>query len=412
MNLRTKAAFLAVGMIAVAALLVAVTSTGTLGGPSQTTRQNIRGIAVDYAGSRAALDVDQFGTGQVANLTVDRGTPVAVIDNAGDLELRSDFRLGNGTPSVTQNGEDAYIEGQLEVDGEAQFDGAIDANGAADFASTVAIAGDVTLSGTDTDVTLSETTDGGNAGAVNQFIGLPRLGAFAIGAMTDGSETVTGYIDETPAGEWTGTTNVTDSTESAIYRKGTAALELNFTSAVTTGNGADNTLSGGDEDWTDDESVGMWLRCDTTLSAGDLVLEITDSGAGATTVEFPALTTADHWTWVELNIGGVANASKDVIESIGLDVSAAGAVALASQTCYFDYMFKWDAAEEEALGLDVLEDGVLSVFGITTAQDQVNTPALLVEGTDYFIHYETGNDFFVAITDQSAKSGWGIAALE
>jgi cytoskeletal protein CcmA (bactofilin family) len=46
-------------------------------------------------------------------------------------------KVGNGTPTVAQNGEDAYIEGQLEVDGEAQFDGAIDANSTADIAGNI-----------------------------------------------------------------------------------------------------------------------------------------------------------------------------------------------------------------------------------------------------------------------------------
>lgn len=43
-----------------------------------------------------------------------------------DLEiLTGDFNLGNGTPSVTMNGEDAYIEGSFEVDGASRFDGAM-----------------------------------------------------------------------------------------------------------------------------------------------------------------------------------------------------------------------------------------------------------------------------------------------
>lgn len=53
--------------------------------------------------------------------------------------LTGNLRIGNGTPTVTQDGEDVYVEGQLEVDGEAQFDGAIDANSTSDFGGNVTV---------------------------------------------------------------------------------------------------------------------------------------------------------------------------------------------------------------------------------------------------------------------------------
>ena len=45
--------------------------------------------------------------------------------------LTGNFAVGNGTPDVTLNGEDAYVEGTLEVDGLATLDGGTDYNGAA-----------------------------------------------------------------------------------------------------------------------------------------------------------------------------------------------------------------------------------------------------------------------------------------
>jgi len=73
-----------------------------------------------------------------------------------DLAITGDLKVGNGTPTVTQDGEDAYIEGQFEVDGEAQFDGAIDAN------STVQIDGATTfgIDGTGVDVRFYSDTAG------------------------------------------------------------------------------------------------------------------------------------------------------------------------------------------------------------------------------------------------------------
>lgn len=56
-----------------------------------------------------------------ANLTV---TPLA----AGLLQVvTGNLAVGNGVPTVAQDGEDAYVEGGFEVDGAARFDGAITA---------------------------------------------------------------------------------------------------------------------------------------------------------------------------------------------------------------------------------------------------------------------------------------------
>lgn len=65
-------------------------------------------------------------------------TVTSLVTESTDLALSGSLQVGNGTPTVTQDGEDAYVEGQFEVDGEAQFDGTVDINGA------VAIDGGVT----------------------------------------------------------------------------------------------------------------------------------------------------------------------------------------------------------------------------------------------------------------------------
>jgi hypothetical protein len=59
-----------------------------------------------------------------------------------------DLKVGDGTPGVTQDGEDAYIEGTLEVDGAAQFDGAVAMAGSvSDGGGTFTIADDVIIDG-------------------------------------------------------------------------------------------------------------------------------------------------------------------------------------------------------------------------------------------------------------------------
>ena len=63
-------------------------------------------------------------------------TAVFLKTDAGFLGLTTDatdglnvlvgnLKVGNGTPGLTQDGEDAYIEGTLEVDGATQFDGGV-----------------------------------------------------------------------------------------------------------------------------------------------------------------------------------------------------------------------------------------------------------------------------------------------
>lgn len=59
------------------------------------------------------------------------------ITNLDALYLSEDLKVGNGTPSVTLNGEDAYVEGTFESDGAARFDGAIALNGAATLAGAI-----------------------------------------------------------------------------------------------------------------------------------------------------------------------------------------------------------------------------------------------------------------------------------
>jgi hypothetical protein len=262
-----------------------------------------------------------------------------------------------------------------------------------------------------------EPADGGNGDLQHQIVGIPKIAGFSVGTGNDGSETTN--VDfgdsETPNTDWTQTANITTSNDSTFYRKGTASLKYVIDPTPADGNGADCDLAGatGAQDWSADESFGLWMYCTIAATDGDeWALEITDSVAGATEAVFPAYATANTWQWMEVDISGVADASKDVVNSIAIDLTAAGATDYAAGgDCYFDYMWKWDLEEELALSADIYEDGILSMFSVITAGAAI-TPILEVEGTDFFVHYESGNDFIVPITDLSADSLWGMAALE
>jgi hypothetical protein len=76
-------------------------------------------------------------------------------------------------------------------------------------------------------------------------------------------------------------------------------------------------------------------------------------------------------------------------------------------------MWKWDADDEEDLGDNIVDHGVLAAWTITTAEGQPNTPTALTEDTDFFVHYAaTGNDMIVTVTDQSAESGMVMISKE
>jgi hypothetical protein len=87
-------------------------------------------------GTGATENAIVIGAGWDAGLS--SASPMSLTDAlsvTGDTTILTpgDLIIGNGTPSVTQNGEDAYVEGTFEVDGASEFDGAVD------FDSTITI---------------------------------------------------------------------------------------------------------------------------------------------------------------------------------------------------------------------------------------------------------------------------------
>jgi len=143
------------------AIDAAGSGTITLGGTS--TGKIVTDNTLDLDG-----DVDTTGATFIAGVTLDDGTtnsPALTLQDAtnetcaivklddGDTTVTipadTDFEIvagnlavGNGTPgTAAMDGEDLYVNDQLEVDGAAQFDGAVTC------ASTLTIAGTATFSG-------------------------------------------------------------------------------------------------------------------------------------------------------------------------------------------------------------------------------------------------------------------------
>ena len=152
---------------------------------------------------------------------------------------------------------------------------------------------------------------------------------------------------------------------------------------------------GANASWEDMESVGLLVYATATWDAGDLTLVLTDDG-GDRTFNIPALAAANVWTWLEVDITDLDGGTGDSISDVAVLLSEAGATALGEFSVYVDIAYVWDATDEEALGVAIQQDGVLSVIDTAGGTS-------LAELTDYLVHYESGNDFLVYITDQSAN---------
>jgi hypothetical protein len=267
------------------------------------------------------------------------------------------------------------------------------------------------------DVTFSPERTGGDLGAANYVTILPKIGFVPLGLMTNGTaahKTQT-VMDDSPANEWAAHnahTVVTDST--AHYRVGAASMKVAFLTTAVIHEGTHRAVT--NLDFTDEESVGTWMYCTQPIAAGDIQLDLSDVTVGHSYINLPAYYTANTWVWQEIDIktADVPNNQKDVVTDMSLELSAAGAVTSAAGAfdCYFDTMWAWDATEEKALGVDILDHGVLSVMHVVDAAAGANTTALMAEQTDYIVHYEATNDFIVIVTDQSTFSGTALVAYK
>jgi hypothetical protein len=297
----------------------------------------------------------------------------------------------------------------------------VDDDGNTTAGGTLAVTGATTLTGGVTggltvntgDITLTADATGGNAGARSQVIGMPALALISLGTMANGTTETSSYIDDTPTGEWAGEgTSVTVTADTTYYRYGAKSLKIAFGTAATTS--AAVTVTCAADDMTNNESIGFWIYSDTTLSSGDFEIVLDDDDASPDWAGDVTTVTANSWQWVELDISGCDGGGTDcdAVSSIDFGMTTQGATNLGAVNIYIDVMYKWDAADEEGLGHNLVTDGVLSVLTVATAAGSANTQALLTEGTDYLVNYQSGNDVLVPITDQSAKSGMALIAYQ
>ncbi len=275
-------------------------------------------------------------------------------------------------------------------------------DGAVTNTGTVTNSGAETHSGVSThtnDIVVSSDSGGGNLGARNQFIGLPKMKWVDLATGVNGTTETTSYVDDSPAGEWAPIdASVTESASDTIVRVGTYSYKMAFDAEAAAGDGATRTIT--NDDLEANESIGGWFYSSVALAAGDMSLVLTDDG-GARTYTFPVMA-ADTWTWVEFDISALTGGTGNVVSAVSLLLTSQGETNLGAFDFYVDVLYKWDADNEEALGVNIVQDGALAVITVPTLAASNNVLSVPAEHTDYFVHYETGNDFIVWITDQSA----------
>ncbi len=263
--------------------------------------------------------------------------------------------------------------------------------------------------GDDGDTVVSDPTGGGDAGARNTLTANFNIAMFAFGTMTNGSTETIALFDDTPAGECLQVGGQTAANDAVVFRVGTNSLKLTMEATPAVDEGVDCTISA--DDFGANESIGFWFRTDTALTvSGDLYVELDDDGGTDVQFDLPTVLTINQWTWIELDISTCATC--DVVNGVKIFVDATGATTLAGANIWFDFMYKWDADDEEAIAADLVQDGVLGVITIVDAFGTNNTTTGKVENTDFFINYQSGNDSWVTLTDLSTFTGFVIMATQ
>jgi hypothetical protein len=258
------------------------------------------------------------------------------------------------------------------------------------------------------DIVVADTISGGDLTYKNTISGVPQIAFVAMGTGTNGATLTRQIIDDSPAGEWAqtgGGTHVVLSADTTHFRIGANSLKIAFSALAIDGDGAIGAVA--NEDWETSESIGFWIMASEPLGAGDLDLLIDDTDVD-TQFDMCAVPTALQWTWCEVDITSLAAGSGNVVDNVRVILQ--DAAGYAAFDVYLDGAWKWDSADEEALGLSIAENGVLGVVSVVTNAGQPNTQLVLTAQTNYFVNYESGVDFVVWITDQSASSATALVA--
>jgi hypothetical protein len=240
--------------------------------------------------------------------------------------LTGNLKVGNGTPTVALNGEDAYIEGTLEVDGSTRLDGALDSNGDLSIADTnIAFDGATTTFTTTGAFTLTPggavtLGDGGDTMAINTS----DWDISATGDMTNiGSITADGAIAFTP-GSTSGITFNLDADSLFTLSSSVANADKIVIQPYNTGAGTfTGTLTSGDltgnVTWTL-PSATTTLMGNPMTTAGDIIYggasgaptRLAGSGTNGWVLKYNTGTSAPYWAVDEVGTDTTYSAGNDI----------------------------------------------------------------------------------------------------
>lgn len=335
------------------------------------------------------------GAGNGGNLTLTAGSASEGNANGGVVTIYGGSKSGNGnngyikisagagTPTYVNTRDSLYIAGNLEVDSDTYLDANVYFHSNVYGGSYSNVQSFVSYN----DITVLEQY-GCNKGNKKYYIGVPKLQM----DVCEGTNN-TGYAlieDGEDASDWTATANVIKTTSSTYYRWGSFSILMRALGA-SNGEGITQDHSGSPLDWSDREYVGMWVLSESILTEGQIYFSLVDTGAGESTVNFPALSPM-RWTFVRLDISSLANESKDSITSIGIKINNVNVAII-----YLDNIFVWDASSDCALNGDIMPGGMLP--NPLSYKMDAGTITALVEGTDFWI--DDTDNIMIFITDQS-----------
>ena len=296
--------------------------------------------------------------------------------------------------------------GTVTVDGAVTIPGALSVAGASTLTGAVTLAGAVT---TAADITISADATGGDAGVVNQFIGVPRirLVASATDETIDATVVAAAWMDDTPDGECAPVVDGDETAnETTIYRVGAESYHYTWDAAAADNDGLDCDIATGPSG-NGVDSLGFWLRSSVAFASGDLDATLIDTAAVEGNAVIPAYTTPNVWQWMEVDFATDCDATCAAVDGVLILATAQAPTTFNGAELYIDTGGMWDVTAEVDLNLSIQYDGVLGVVASPDAEAGEQDFTVLVEGTSYLVHYEDGADFLVALDNQSANT-WMI----
>ena len=325
-----------------------------------------------------------------------------IMDNGTNAEFTF---ASNANTDVTLMGEDTTGASNLIIDTTGAGTITI---GSGDVTNVIIAGGDLTLGQVETATFGAPNTMTATPAALNQIVGIPKLGVTHTIALANGVATAepfhpaTGSCAPITAGtEVSDTTNFVTSTASYKYTAQATAAEDDGFDCDVTGHAVVGT-----------DSVGFWFRSNTALTAGTLDVTLDDGTSAEANANLPAITVINEWQWIEVDLVADCDATCADIDGIFIQVTAAGAATDEMDGTIINI-------DSGAFWLDTGETpiGDIQVGGLIDFSTGLITPAAAgeqtdrVEWIDYFINYQTGADAIIPIVDLSATYGTTLEAL-